>query len=217
MRSAGTVLSINLAVPERNAAKRSGGLTGINKQPVDHPVAVAAPPGRGSGVAGDQIFDTRHHGGDDQAVYAYAREDLDWWQEALGRPLPPGMFGENLTTAGVDVNGAVIGERWRIGADLVLEATYGREPCATFQARMREPQWVKRFAAANRTGAYLRVVTPGRIRSGDPIVVLDRPAHGVTIRDAFQATYHEPEFARDLLSRPGLTPSLQARLERHAS
>jgi MOSC domain-containing protein YiiM len=217
MASPGKVLSVNVAVPERSAAKRGIGLTGINKQPVDHPVAVRAPELSDSGLVGDQIFDTKHHGGELQAVYAYAREDYDWWQDSLGRPLPGGMFGDNLTTVDVDVTGAVIGEQWRIGPDLVLETTFGREPCATFQARMREPQWVRRFAAENRTGAYLRVVTPGEVRAGDPIVVVERPAHGVTIAEAFRASYGDRELARTLLSRPGLPSALRAKLERHAA
>jgi MOSC domain-containing protein YiiM len=203
-----------------NVAGDSAARTGINKQPVDHPVAVRAPGPKGNGVlsglAGDRIANGKVHGGNDQAVYAYAREDLDWWAASLGRSLTSGFFGENLTTIGVDVNGARIGERWQIGSDLVLETTFAREPCATFQNRMREPHWVKRFAAENRTGTYLRVVTPGLVQAGDPIVVVDRPAHGVTIAEAFHATYHDRTAARALLSRPGLTPELQAKLAKHA-
>ncbi|GGK93187.1 MOSC domain-containing protein [Mangrovihabitans endophyticus] len=192
MNSDGKVLSVNLAVPEASTAK-SVGVTGINKRPVEHSVAVRAPgpktTGLHSGLVGDQIFDIKHHGGDDQAVYAYAREDYDWWQERLDRDLPGGIFGENLTTMGVDVNGAVIGETWRIGRDLILQTTFGRVPCATFQAKMAEPHWVKTFTQANRPGAYLRVITPGEVRAGDQVEVIDRPAHGVTIADGFRA-YH---------------------------
>ena len=128
------VRQVNLAVPEKSDAKNVG-ITGINKQPVEHPVAVRAPgpkrTGLHSGLVGDQIFDIDHHGGDDQAVYAYAREDYDWWEQELGRELPGGIFGENLTTAGLDVNGAELGETWAIGDDLVLQTTFGRIPCAT--------------------------------------------------------------------------------------
>src|SRR5687768_15264944 len=155
LMSTATVLQVNLAVPEKSDAKNVG-ITGINKQPVDHPVAVRAPgpkrTGLHSGLVGDQIFDIDHHGGDDQAVYAYAREDYDWWERELGRELPGGLFGENLTTEGLDVNGAILGETWRIGDELVLQTTFGRVPCATFQWKMREPRWVKRFAAERRPG-----------------------------------------------------------------
>ena len=170
--SRATVLQVNLAVPEQSDAKNVG-MTGINKQPVDHPVPVRAPgpkrTGLHSGLVGDQIFDIDHHGGDDQAVYAYAREDYDWWEQELGRSLPGGIFGENLTTEGLDVNGAVLGETWAIGAELVLQTTFGRIPCATFQWKMGEPRWVKRFAAERRPGAV--AAQPG----GDLVVHLDPP------------------------------------------
>lgn len=215
----GSILSVNLAVPERSTAKRVG-VTGINKQPVGGPVTVRAPgpktTGLHSGLVGDQIFDIEHHGGDEQAVYAYAREDYDWWEAHLGRVLPGGIFGENLTTAGVDVNGAVIGETWRIGDQLELQPTFGRIPCATFQAKMAEPQWVKRFTRENRPGAYLRVVTPGEVQAGDPVSVLRRPAHGVTIAAAFHAYLTEPELLPALAEVEGLPDDLRQTLRERA-
>jgi MOSC domain-containing protein YiiM len=211
--STGRVLSVNLAVPEPSMAKHVG-ITGINKQPVDHPVPVRAPGpktiGLHSGLVGDQIFDIDNHGGDDQAVYAYAREDYDWWERRLGRPLSGGIFGENLTTVDVDVNGAVVGERWHVGSTLVLEPTFGRIPCATFQAKMAEPHWVKTFAQQNRPGAYLRVVAPGDVRAGDTVRVTDRPAHGVTIADAFRAYLTEPELIVRYLEIEDLPEQLRA-------
>ncbi|HKT03758.1 MAG TPA: MOSC domain-containing protein [Rugosimonospora sp.] len=198
------VVSVNLAVPRDNPAKDTG-ITGIDKRPSDGPVRLAAPgvPGE-SGLAGDQIFDKKHHGGDDQAVYAYAREDLDRWQAELGRELPGGVFGENLTTAGVDVTGALIGERWRVGDEVVLEVSVPRIPCATFAHWMAEQGWVKRFTEAATPGAYLRVVTPGRIRAGDPITVLDRPGHSVTIGVTFRALTREPDLLPGLLAADAL-------------
>ncbi len=142
-------------------------------------------------------------------MYAYAREDYDWWEARLGRVLPGGIFGENLTTVDVDVNGAVIGERWRIGDGLVLEATFGRIPCATFQAKMAEPHWTKTFTQCNRTGAYLRVVEPGPVQAGDPVTVVDRPAHPVTIADAFRAYMTEPELLPELVQIEGLPDDLR--------
>jgi MOSC domain-containing protein YiiM len=211
------ILSVNIAVPERNAAKRVG-ITGINKQPVDGPVTVRAPgpktTGLHSGLVGDQIFDIEHHGGDDQAVYAYAREDYDWWQVRLGRALPGGMFGDNLTTVEVDVNGAVIGERWRVGDSLVLQPTFGRIPCATFQARMGEPHWMKTFTQEHRPGAYLRVVEPGDVKAGDPVRIVNRPAHGVTIAEAFRAYMTEPELLPGLVEIEGLPEDLRDVLRR---
>ncbi|AGS71283.1 MOSC domain-containing protein [Streptomyces collinus] len=196
------LLSLNVGRPRPVPyTDQPEGVTGIDKQPVDRPVRVAAPGPKGagaSGVAGDAVCDTRHHGGDDQAVYAYAREDLDAWERELGRPLPSGCFGENLTTEGLDVSGALIGERWRIGSGLVLEVTSGRIPCRTFQGHLGERGWVKRFTRKGVTGAYLRVIEPGEIRAGDPIEIVHRPDHAVTAALQFRAVTTE----RDLL--PGL-------------
>ncbi|GKQ34343.1 sulfurase [Streptomyces sp. A012304] len=165
------------------------GITGIDKRPVDGPVRVAAPGPKGtagSGLAGDAVCNLRHHGGNDQAVYAVAREDLDDWERELGRALPNGAFGENLTTTGLDVSGARIGERWRIGSEVVLEVTSGRIPCATFQGHMGEKGWVKRFTEKAATGAYLRVIVPGEIRAGDTVKIVHVPEHDVTARMDFQ-------------------------------
>ncbi|ANS67355.1 hypothetical protein SLINC_5131 [Streptomyces lincolnensis] len=166
------------------------GVTGIDKRPVQEPVRVAAPGPKGiggSGLAGDAVCKKQHHGGDDQAVYVMAREDLDDWEAELGRPLPNGAFGENLTTEGLDVSGALIGERWRIGSEVVLEISSGRIPCGTFQGHMGEKRWVKRFTQKGAPGAYLRVIEPGEIRAGDPVEILHRPDHDVTVALAFRA------------------------------
>lgn len=169
------VLSVNVGRPMLQRVPK-GRPTGIGKQPVD--VITVADPGPKrvedgagvSGVAGDHIGDGRHHGGSDQAVYAFAREELDAWAAALGRELPDGMFGENLTTSGLDVDASEIGDVWHVGS-AVLEVRGPRVPCATFAERMAERGWVKRFAAHGRSGAYLQVVQSGEIRPGDQITV----------------------------------------------
>jgi MOSC domain-containing protein YiiM len=138
------------------------------------------------GIAGDRQVDRKHHGGPDKAVYAYAEEDVAHWADELGRELPPGTFGENLRTRGLDVTGALVGERWRIGADgLVVEVTQPRIPCATFQAWLGEPRWVKRFTEHGAPGAYLRVVSEGTVGAGDDVEVVHRPGHGVSIGRCF--------------------------------
>ncbi|HKN54325.1 MAG TPA: MOSC domain-containing protein, partial [Amycolatopsis sp.] len=154
------------------------GVTGIDKQPVGGRVEVRAPGPKGIGgsaIVGDEIGDLRNHGGDDQAVYAYAREDLDAWETELARSLPNGIFGENLTTQGIDVTGALIGELWRVGESVLLEVSVPRIPCRTFASWLDERGWVKRFTARAIPGAYLRVVEPGTIEAGDSITVVDRP------------------------------------------
>lgn len=164
---------------------RPGYLTGIDKRPVVGPVAVGA-----LGVQGDRQVDLVNHGGPDKAVYAYATEDLAWWEAELGRDLGPGMFGENLTTAGVDVTGAVIGERWAVGdGGLLLEVTMPRTPCYKFAHKMGERRWIRRFTDHGAPGAYLRVLQPGPAAAGDRVVVTDRPEHGVTIG----ATFLDPQ------------------------
>jgi MOSC domain-containing protein YiiM len=194
----GSVLSINVASARVVGRAR----TGIDKQPAAGPVRIQAPGGPrgvGSGVAGDTICNGKHHGGDDQAVYAYAREDLDRWEKERHRPLAAGVFGENLTTAGIDVTGAVIGERWRIGAEVVLQVSRPRIPCATFQNWMGEKGWIKRFTRAAVPGAYLRVAHPGLVAAGDGIEVVERPDHGVTIGEVFRALTLEPELLARLM------------------
>lgn len=155
----------------------------------------------GSGLVGDAVCDLRHHGGSDQAVYAFAREKLDAWERQLGgRELANGSFGENLTTVGVDVSGALIGERWRVGAELLLEVTSGRIPCRTFADHVKEEKWVRRFTQEAVTGAYLRVIEPGTIRAGDPVEIVHRPDHEITAALQFRAVTTERTLLPSLLA-----------------
>jgi MOSC domain-containing protein YiiM len=195
------LLAVNVGRPRPNPWKGLSA-TGIDKRPVKGSVAVIAPGPKGTGevgLVGDRVYDVRHHGGVDQAVYAYAREDLDGWESELGRPLQNGVFGENLTTLGLDVNGALIGERWRIGSDVVLEVSCARIPCATFQGWLDRDGWIKRFTQAARPGAYLRVIEPGDIRSADPVEIVHRPDHDVTVTLVFRAMTLEPDLLPRLL------------------
>lgn len=159
------------------------GVTAIDKRPVEGRVKV-----RPYGLYADLQADRANHGGLDQAVYAYAQEDADFWSAELGRDVTPGLFGENLRVRGLDVNHAVIGERWRVGSSL-LEVTHPRVPCQTFGRRLGEQRWVRRFTQANRTGAYLRVIENGEIGAGDTVDVVHTPVHGVTVADWFAASY----------------------------
>jgi MOSC domain-containing protein YiiM len=171
--------------------------TAIDKRPVTGPVEV----GR-LGLAGDEQADTENHGGREQALYAHAREDLDWWVERLGRELANGTFGENITTGGLDVTGALIGEIWQLGT-AVLQVTSPRIPCVVFAGWMDERHWVRRFANARRPGAYLRVLQEGTVRAGDGLEVIARPGERVTIAESMTAYYGDAELMSRLLRVEG--------------
>jgi MOSC domain-containing protein YiiM len=177
----------------------------IDKRPIAEPVRV-----RRLGLDGDEQADRKHHGGIDQAVYAVAREDLEWWAEQLGRELRDGIFGENLTTAEVDVTGAVIGEHWLVGST-VLEVSAPRIPCSVFQGFLGEERWVRRYTEGGRPGAYLRVVREGTLQTGDLIEVVDRPPHGLTISETFRALTGERSLAGRLVDVPQLPEEARAK------
>ncbi|MDH6194196.1 MOSC domain-containing protein YiiM [Mycobacterium frederiksbergense] len=215
------VLSVNLAHPRPNPDDENN-ITGIDKRPVVGTVAVRAPGpmhgGLGSGLVGDTIGDRQHHGGDDQAVYAYAREDLDGWQTELDHQIANGGFGENLTTAGLDVTNAVIGERWRVGsAGLELEVSRPRIPCRTFAAWLQINGWVKTFTRTAIPGAYLRLIRPGPVCAGDEIVVTDRPEHNITVAVVFRALTLEPQLLPEILRADALPVPLRELAERRSS
>ncbi|RZU77592.1 MOSC domain-containing protein YiiM [Micromonospora kangleipakensis] len=208
----GRLAAVNLAVvTEAEWAGDPSGRTGIDKRPVAGPVLL-----RVDGVAGDFIGERAHHGGPDQAVYAYAEEDADWWSAELGRGVRPGGFGENLTTYAVDVTGAVIGEQWAIG-DALLQVTKPRTPCTTFAGFWGMPDLIKRFTARATPGAYLRVLREGEVGAGDPVEVVTRPEHGVTIGQVFRAMSLEPELLPRLLDAPELPEPIREKARRRLS
>lgn len=155
--------------------------SGIDKRPVSGPVQL-----KDHYVGNDIIADRKHHGGYDQAVYAYAREDADWWESNLGMSISNGRFGENLTTSGIDVNQAVVGERWSIGST-VLEVSQPRIPCRVFAGFWNRPTLIKEFMEAGRPGTYLRIIDEGEISAGDSITVIHVPNHAITIADLYAA------------------------------
>jgi MOSC domain-containing protein YiiM len=177
----GWVVSVNVGVAR---SLRWGGrtvTTGIVKEPVEGTVAIGQ-----ESLGGDEQADLRVHGGPDKAVYAYAAEDYRWWSDQLRTPLEPGRFGENLTTEGIDLAGAVVGEQWRVGS-AVLAVSEPRLPCFKLGMRMGDAGFVARFADARRPGAYLRVVETGSVRAGDTISVVSRPDHGLRVVDIVDA------------------------------
>ena len=190
------ILSVNVtAVVHEGAWTGSEGRTGIDKRSVTGPVSFA-----NNGVAGDVIVDTKHHGGYDKAVYAYAREDADWWETEIGREISNGAFGENLTTSGIDVNAALIGERWKIGT-VILEVSEPRIPCRVFAGFWDIPTLIKDFTNSRRSGAYLRIIQEGSIQVGDKIEIVSRPKHDVSIKDVFAARSEERRVGKECRSR----------------
>jgi MOSC domain-containing protein YiiM len=207
---AGVVESVNVGTPREVRWRGQTVRTAIWKDPVPGPVRV-----RGTGVDGDQQGNPEVHGGVDKAVYAYAAEDYAWWGVQLGREVPPASFGENLTVRGVDVSGAVVGERWRVGGTL-LEVSQPRTPCFKLGIRMGSQRFPRRFAAARRPGAYLRILEEGEVAAGDTVEVVHRPAHGLTVAEVSGIYHDDHAGAARLLQAPELAGSWKRWAQRFA-
>jgi MOSC domain-containing protein YiiM len=207
-RTAGTIVSVNVGRAREIQWQGQPLRSAIWKAPASGPVRLTD--GR---VEGDTQANPDVHGGTYKAVYAYDAADLAWWAAELGlglaqgtpRELAPGTFGENLTLAGLDVSGALIGERWA-GGEAELEVTGPRVPCSKLGARMGDTSFPRRFAAAERPGAYLRVVTAGTVAAGDEIRVVHRPAGGPSVAEVSRIYHAERWRAAELLQVPGLDP-----------
>ncbi len=201
----GRLLSVNVGRPKQVSVRRGRPvMSAIGKAPIGGRVRVA-----GVNLDGDDQADRTVHGGPDKAVYAYAREDELWWAARLNRDVPPGMFGENLTVEGVDVSGAVIGERWRIGG-VELQVCQPRLPCFKLGLRFGDPQMVKLFARAGRPGAYLRILAEGELGADDQVDITDHPSHGVTVAQVSKAIMLD----EDGLAAAAAAPELPASLSR---
>lgn len=178
----------------------------IDKRPVEGPAHVHM-----SGVDGDEIGDLVHHGGPDQAVYAYAAEDLRFWSDTIGRELRPGEFGENLTTRGIDLTAVRAGDRWQVGGAL-LEVAGVRIPCSVFQGFVGEKQWIRRFMIARRPGPYFRVLQEGAVAAGDAIEVVEHRDHEITMEFLFRALTTERSLVPRLAAEPRITSFVRRRL-----
>jgi len=197
----GKVLSVNVGGAREFEYAGRPAKSAIWKSPV--PGRIQA---RGVNLDGDTQADRKAHGGPDKAVYAYAREDAQWWEQAIGRSLAFGEFGENLTTAEIEVNEALIGERWKVGT-AVLEVSEPRIPCWRLGVRMNDAKFPRRFTEAVRPGTYLRIIGEGDVGAGDEIRVIERPDHDVTIRDVFRIYTREHDQVERLLAVPRLSDS----------
>ncbi len=199
-----TIVAVNVGTPR--AVELDGRVitTSIWKSPVAGRVPV-----RGVNVAGDDQADRTVHGGPDKAVYAYAAEDAAWWAEQRGEDLGDAPFGENLTTAGLDVSGARIGEQWAIGTAL-LEVRQSRMPCFKLGLRIGDPRFVRDFAKADRPGAYLGILREGDVGAGDAVEVVHRPDHDVTVALMHRALLQDHDLLPRLLDAPTLMPEWRA-------
>ena len=208
VRTVGTVVSVNVGRPrdvERNGRPAT---TAIWKTPVSDRIQA-----RGVNLDGDDQADREAHGGPDKAVYAYATEDHQWWETDLERTIDVGAFGENLTTEGIDLTAAVVGERWQVGGT-VLEVSEPRLPCWRLNLRMNDTRFVQRFTAAGRPGTYLRIIEPGDIGAGDPIEILSSPDHGMTVGEVAHIFRHDRPAADRLLAIGDLSDAWKAWAQR---
>ena len=171
------LLSVNVGLRRQFEYKGRSAESAIWKRPVEGRVLA-----RGVNLQGDEQADRSVHGGPDKAVYTYAQEDYDWWGRELGRRLEYGEFGENLTTEGLDLTNTLVGERWEVGST-VLEVSEARMPCWKLGFRVNDKHFPRRFLAAGRPGAYLRILQEGELGSGDEIRVVHRPQHDLTLGD----------------------------------
>ncbi|MGA2011852.1 MAG: MOSC domain-containing protein [Solirubrobacteraceae bacterium] len=208
----GQLVSVNVGVPRQIGVSRRGRpvISAIAKSSVTGRIAL-----RGVNLAGDDQADRSVHGGPDKAVYAYASEDAAWWATILGSELAPGAFGENLTTAGVEVSGAVIGERWRVGST-ELEVCQPRQPCYKLAVAFDDPAMVRRFAQAGRPGAYLRITAEGELGRGDPVTIVSRPDHGITIAMVARAIMTDHGLLAHAARAPALPQSVAAWMRERA-
>lgn len=206
----GRIVSVNVGTPREFELKGKRLTSSIWKRPVEGRVGV-----RGVNIAGDDQADRSVHGGHDKAIYAYAVEDYMWWETRLGASLGPGTFGENLTVSSLDVNRALVGERWKVGT-AVLEITQPRLPCFKLGMRMGEENFPHRFSQAARWGAYLAIIEEGKVGAGDVIEKLSRPDHDITVSSIANVYYGDHSRASDLLAAPSLPESWRTWAEKQA-
>lgn len=205
--------SVNVAVDLHRGEAWTGteGHTGIDKRPVSHRVRVFD-----DHVEGDRVIDRKHHGGEFKAVYAYAFEDAEWWEQRIGRPLAPGAFGENLTTESLHISDALIGERWRMGT-AVLQVTEPRIACRVFAGFWDRPNLIKEFSDAGRSGTYLKIVVEGELGAGDDIEVVHRPDSRVTVGMLNAARLNDAPVSAAWLDCPDLSPKWRDWIEKKLS
>lgn len=203
MNIVGNVLAVSVGRPKQVTRGGRPAETAIWKNNIEGRIRAS-----GVNLEGDEQSDRQGHGGFDKAIYAYGEHDRLWWESELGRPIPRGGFGENLTIEGTDITNAVVGERWRIGSVLV-EVSEPRVPCWKLNLVIGEDRFIQRFNAAGRPGTYLRIIEAGVLGPGDQVAVVSRPSHGVTI-GAVSEIYQKRAGAERLLAVDELSEAWKA-------
>lgn len=199
------LLSINIGRERQQQRKDYVETTGIYKLPADGPVEI-----KSLGIEGDAICDRKNHGGPDQALYLYGGADYAWWEQELGQKLAPGAFGDNLTISDLESAAFNVGDYLHIG-EVTLQVTSPRIPCGTFATRMGDPQWVKKFRAAERPGLYVRVIQEGVIKAGDPVTVEKYTGETISIVEMYREHYVKDKTEESLRRHLAAPISIRAR------
>jgi MOSC domain-containing protein YiiM len=184
--------------------------TGIFKEPVAGPVLI-----RRMGLDGDIQVDRRYHGGTNKAVYSYAFEHVEFWKATWQRAIPPGLFGENLTTTGLLETDVRVGDRYRFG-EAILEAVQPRQPCFKLGLKLGSTKAIADFRSAGRPGIYWKVTDEGIVEAGSPIALVARPEHAITIHDLWRIVtldQSDPATAELLLTSHSLDAEWREPLE----
>lgn len=198
------VLSVNISLPEEITYKGQTFYTAIRKKPQTGRVNTAQYKLEGDGVGGPKV-----HGGEYMAIYGYAIEDYQFWKNTepkLSIEYP--MFGENLTTEGLDYSQLCIGDILKFG-DVTLMATLPRLPCKNLAMIVDDPMFIKKFLFEERMGTYFRIVEAGSIGSGDSIEILEKDPHGLRIYDLVAVRRKDAsiESVKDHLNHPKMSPA----------
>jgi MOSC domain-containing protein YiiM len=121
------------------------------------------------GIQGDA-----HAGFGHRQVSLLAEESVDKMRARGLKDLKPGAFGENLLTRGLELTRLKVGDRLRVGRDILLEVTQIGKECVDRCAIY--------YAAGDcimpREGIFARVLKGGRARAGDRIEVLEESGSG---------------------------------------
>ncbi len=169
------VKSIQVGMPRERSNGQKTWRTGIFKTPVQSPVQATA-----TGLAGDGVGDTKHHGGPDKAICCHPWAHYDYWNAYFLWNLEPGVFGENFTLLGLTESDVAVGDVWQVGA-IRVQVSQPRIPCWQQSDKLGQPGFEKLVMQTGKSGFYLRVLEPGMVAPGDTITLVERPHPAASI------------------------------------